>query len=125
MKPPSKEPMKNHALLIKFTKDGKLVADLVTDKGVKTVEYQPPKPDEDFLVSCYMALEELTKPQGYEGITVCTKSDCPDFTVGTVYEWKGGFTKSNSGRVMPSNRPLERLDEITNPNLHFAPLVWR
>ncbi len=116
--------MKNHALIIKFTEEGKLVADLITDKGVKSADYTPAK-DEDFLVSCYMLLEELNKPQVYEGITVCTRSDIPDFTVGQVYEWKGGFTKSNTGKVMPSNRPLERLDEITNPNLHFAPLVWR
>ena len=116
----------NNALII--TSDDKgLRGQLISSTGVKEVrvDLDPhTDPKMRFLVGCTDILDELVKPQYYNGITVCIASNVKNFTVGTVYEWKDGRTEDDLGTMMPSHKPLESLDEITNLGLKFTELKW-
>ena len=85
-----------------------------------------PYPD-DFLYGCAYLIDELAKTplnKPFEGRTVCIKSNLPDiFKVGKIYEWKDGRTVSEDGKLLPTNKKLYSLDEITNKNLQFIKIV--
>ena len=116
----------NNALIITADDKG-LRGQLISSTGVKEVRVTldpHTDPKMRFLVGCTDILDELVKPQYYNGITVCIASNEKNFTVGKVYEWKDGRTKNNLGTQIPPHKPLESLDEIPNTGLKFAELKW-
>ena len=125
-------------------RDFKSLSIIATEKGVSATYYSSQADGKDFRKEISVGYDELDYPDDFmyacaylvdrmeeklnappfEGLAVCISThDETAFTVGKIYEWVGGRTIDDNGKLFAKGEKIIDLADIDLINLKFLKIV--